>query len=234
MKRAFSAILALVILAMLSGTAFAGDVFIRKNAVYELYSAEGIYSDAVGNVVSYSYHVPHLNAETEAAMEINARIDGRFGSMVESQFHSMDEGYSLWMTRVEWRSYWNGQQLFLLVISNEEGDFTDYAAYGYDFENDCMLSNEMILEQLGISENEYLENLREKVQLMFEDMYGNYSEKDRQAFGYDKMLENTLGWLDLDQPIYIDGMGNIITIVKIASIAGAEWNYHLVTPFAYG
>ncbi|MCR5088033.1 MAG: hypothetical protein K6C08_00800 [Oscillospiraceae bacterium] len=234
MKKTVSAILVLAILLTLSGAAFADGSMIRKLAVFELYSADGIYMDSVGNSISYSYHVPQIFAKTEAAAEINAEIEERFGTMVRKQLHSMDSGYSLWMSRVEWRAYWNGSQLFLLVISNEEGDFTDYAAYGYDFENACRLSNEMILEQRGISEQYYLENLREKVQLMFEDMYGNYSEKDRQAFGYDEMLEKTLGWLDMEQPIFIDGVGSIVTIVKIASIAGAEWYYYMATPFAYG
>jgi hypothetical protein len=92
----------------------------------------------------------------------------------------------------------------------------------------------MILKQKGVTEEEYLENLKEKVQLMFEDMYGDLPEENKEAFGYDGLLEKTLGWLDLEQPMFLDGMGEVETIVKIASVAGAEWYYHLATPFAYG
>ena len=63
-------------------------------------------------------------------------------------------------------------------------------------------------------------------------MYG--SLPDKEAFGYDELLQKTMDWLDADQPMLIDGNGQIETIVKIASVAGAEWYYHLVTPFAYG
>jgi len=69
---------------------------------------------------------------------------------------------------------------------------------------------------------------------MFESMYGHLPERDKEMFGYDKMLEKTMSWLDMEQPMFIDGMGQIVTIVKIASIAGADWYYHLATPFAYG
>ena len=48
------------------------------------------------------------------------------------------------------------------------------------------------------------------------------------------MLQKTLAWADMDQPMFIDGVGTVETIVKIASIAGADWYYHLATPFAYG
>ena len=110
----------------------------------------------------------------------------------------------------------------------------DYAAYGFDFDSGTRVTNKDILRELGISEKEYLANLREKVQFMFEDMYKNLSEKDRKALGYDELLKKTLSWADLDQPMLIDGSGNVETIVKIASVAGAEWYYHLATPFSYG
>ena len=92
----------------------------------------------------------------------------------------------------------------------------------------------MILSELGISEEEYLEILREKVQFMFEDMYGSLSPELKDMAGLDQLLEKTLGWLDLEQPMFIDQFGGIETIVKIASVAGAEWYYHLATPFSFG
>ncbi len=234
MKRIAALILVLLLVTALPAAAFAEDGMVRRNAVRELYSTNGVYTDGVGNTCIYSYHVPQIDSDTEAAAEINAEISERFGERTENQFHNMEEGYSLWMTHTGWEAFWNGPQLFLLVTSDEENDFKDYAAYGYDFETGTRMTNEGILRQLGISGQEYLDSLHEKVRLLFEDMYGRYSEKDRKAFGYDSMLEDTLGWADLEQPIYIDASGSVVTIVKIASIAGAGWYYHLVTPFAYG
>lgn len=92
----------------------------------------------------------------------------------------------------------------------------------------------MILSELGITEDEYLSNLKEKVQLMFEDMYKDVPADMREQAGMDTMLQKTLSWADMNQPMFIDGVGTVETIVKIASIAGADWYYHLATPFAYG
>ena len=232
MKKTASVLLALCLLFTFTAAACAEAPV--KNAVLELYSAEGIYEDSVGNVEQYSYHVPQIYANSLDADEINAEIAERFGRYVESQLENMEGGYSLWSWNVEWHAYWTGTQLFLLITADTDGGFTDTAAYGYDFKTDSRVTNEMILKQKGITEEEYLENLKEKVQLMFEDMYGNLPEESKKAFGYDEMLEKTLGWLDLEQPMFLDGMGEVETIVKIASVAGAEWYYHLATPFAYG
>ena len=206
----------------------------RKNAVCELYSEDGYYVDDVGNRETYSYHLPQINADTPAAAEINTEIAEEFGSLIETQYHNMEGGYSLWSWHTEWEAYWNGSQLFILITADENGDIILYGAYGYDFETGNRVTNEMILNELGISEEEYLANLREKVQLMFEDMYKDVPADMREQAGMDTMLQKTLSWADMNQPMFIDGVGTVETIVKIASIAGADWYYHLATPFAYG
>lgn len=205
-----------------------------QNAVSELYSVEGVYIDSVGNLDAYSFHVPQLNADSQDAEEINREIQERFGTRIEEQFENMAGGYSLWCWESEWHSYWFGNQLFLLLRAELEGDYTDYMAYGYDFDRECRITNSMVLEELGLSEEDYLANLREKVQLMAEDKVRGFSEKDKAALGYDALLQKTMEWQTMEAPMYIDGSGQLITIVKIASIAGAEWYYHLATPYAYG
>ena len=186
----------------------------------------------MGNTEEYSYHVPQFYASTPAAGEMNAEIAERFGGRVEAQFENMEGGYSLWSWHTEWQAFWNGPQLFLLVTADENGDSYDYAAYGYDFDSGSPVTNEMILEQKGISEEEYLENLREAVQLKFEDMYGNLLAEAQTKDLYDEMLDQTLAGLDIDQPMFIDQFGEIETIVKIVSVAGAGWYYHLVPLFS--
>ncbi len=205
-----------------------------KNCVTELYSAEGIYTDSLGNVENYSYHVPQLNADTPAAEEINREIAERFGEKVEALLKNMEGGHSLWMWESAWHAYWQGSRLFLMLSADFLDGSTDYAAWGYDFETGGRVDNAMILESLGISEEEYLENLREKVGFMFESMNSSLTAEQWERFGCDKMLEDTLSWLDMEQPMYIDGSGGIVTIVRIASVAGAGWYYHLATPFSYG
>lgn len=232
MKHILSFLLAFAMISLLCASAFADAP--QANAISELYSAEGVYTDSVGNTESYAYHVPQLNADSAAAKEINAEIRERFGSAVEAQLSNMKEGYSLWSWHVEWHPYWHGEQLFLLITADSNGGFTDYAAYGYDFDRGERVTNERILFELGISKEEYLAELSEKVQLIFEDMYKDVPENIRELAGMEDMLQKTLAWADMEQPMFFDGTGTVETIVKIASIAGADWYYHLATPFSYG
>ena len=204
----------------------------HQKAVYELYSEDGYYEDEVGNRNTYSYHVPQIYADTPAAEEINGEIAERFGSRVETQYRYMEGGYSLSLWYIEWQAYWSGTQMFLLITAVMNGDLRDYAAYGYDFKTGNRVTNEMILEQKGISREVFREALKVRVQLIFEDMFRDMLSEKGKTDVYDDMLEKTLFWLDTDQPIFINEYGEIETIVKIVTVAGAGMNQYLITPFS--
>lgn len=232
MKKMFSAFLMLCLLLSCSCAAFADQTY--RIPVCELYSVDGYYEDGAGNASRYSYHVPLIHASTADAKAINAEIAGRFGERVEAQFANMEQGTSLWSLKTEWHSCWSGSQLFLVILSEMDGDCSDAAAYGYDFETGTRVTNEMILAQRGISEEAYLENLREKVTFMFDDAFVPIPEGAETDLSHDSLLAETLGWLDLEQPMFINRFGEIETIVKIAAPAGAGWYYAFATPFVYG
>ena len=230
MKRTLSGLLILCLMLTIMPLSYAQQQ--HQKAVYELYSEDGCYEDDVGNRENYSYHVPQIYADTPAAKEINAEIAEKFGSRVETQYRYMEGGYSLSLCYTGWQAYWSGTRMFLLITAVEDGDLRDYAAYGYDFETGNRVTNEMILEQKGISREAYLEALKAKVQLMFKDMFWDMLSKLRRTDVYDDMLEKTMFWLDADQPIFLNEYGEIETIVKFVTVAGAGLNHYLVTPFS--
>lgn len=231
MKKLFMIALCFMLLFSFGGAAWAEVPGQHKHAVSELYSAEGTYTDDIGNVERYSFHVPQFNADTPTAHEINKEIAERYAYYVEAQFENMAGGYSLWSWHTTWHGYWYGNELFLLIETDLNGGLHDISAYGYDFENDCRVTGDMILKQLGLTEENYMDNLREKVQLMFEDMFSTSPMKD---MFYDELLEKTLNELSVEQPVFIDGAGQIETVVKFYIPAGAGRQYYLVTPYAYG
>ena len=185
---------------------------LRKNPVYELYCAEGIYTDSIGNEEAYSYHVPQIFADSPDADEINAEIAENFGKRVENQFHYMEGKHSISCWRTEWHAYWSGSQLFLLVKADVTGDWNEFGAYGYDFETDSRVTNEMILEQRGISEEEYLENLREAARSKFKTASSGIPADVLETSDYAELLERTMEWQTLDEPMFIDQYGEIETI----------------------
>ncbi len=227
MKRMISVFLSILLLLTTVSAVYADQT--EKNSVSELYSVDGYYEDGVGNGVSYSYHVPQINADTPAAKEINDEIAQDFGERVETQLKYMEDGYSLWSPNTEWCSYWNGSQIFLLITADEEGDLTEYGAYGYDFETGERVTNSMILEQKGISEEQYMEKLVEATTDLFEERYVPIPEGVETSLTHDSLLEDTLGWLSADTPIFLNRFGEIETWAEIATPAGAGKYKHLVT-----
>ena len=230
MKRTITILLTLCLLLACTSAALADQT--HRSPVYELYSADGWYEDDVGNSGAYSFHVPQIFDASPDAEEINAEIAEQFGSRVEAHFGYIEKGTSFWSWKTGWEAYWSGNRLFLLVTSDLNGDDPDYAAYGYDFDTGSRVTNEMILEQFGITEETYLENLRETVRLMFEESYIPPPAGVKTDLDHDKLLENTLNRLDMEQPMFINQFGEITTIVIIDSIAGAGRYYALASPFS--
>lgn len=231
MRRLLAIAMSITLLISIGGMAWAEAPGPYKNVVTELYSAEGTYTDDVGNIESYSYHVPQLNADSSDAKEINQEISDHFAYYVEAQLENMEGGYSLWSWHTSWHSYWRGNELFLLIETDLNGGLHEIGAYGYDFEHNCRVTGDMVLKELGLTEADYLMNLREKVEFMFEDMFSSNPMKD--VF-YDELLERTLNGLSMTQPMFINGSGQIETIVKVYIPAGAGFQYYLVTPYVYG
>ena len=230
MKRTVSVLIILGLLLTGTATAFAMPV---PSAVYELYSAEGTYTDEVGNAESYSYHVPQISADTPDAGEINTEIEKKYGELVEEHFHYMDEGLSLWCRNAGWQAFWNGSQLFLLLSADTPNDQIEYAAYGYDFDTGARITNKRILQQCGISEEEYLENLKEAARSMFVKINSGIPEDKLAESDYDALMERTLQWQTMDQPMYIDQDGEIATIAEIGLFAGAGICQKPVRPFEH-
>lgn len=231
MKKTICIFLAVVMILLLGASASAEQPY--QNPVYELYSAEGVYTDSVGNEDTYSYHVPQIFADSPAAAEINAEIAADFGERVETQFHNMEGGHSIWCRKIEWHSYWDGSQLFLLIKADIDGDCDEYGAYGYDFETDSQVTNAMILEQRGISEEAYLENLKEAARSKYEKGISGIPADILETTDYAELLERTLEWQTLDEPMFVDQYGEIETIALIGAMAGAGRYYHLLTPFVH-
>ena len=227
MKRILSIMLILQVLFAFLPAGSADQAY--QNAIIELYSVDGSYEDGVGNRETYSYHVPQINDNTPAAEELNAEIAKNFGERVETQFKNMEGGYSLWSRRTGWEAFWNGSQVFLLITADEESDCTEYGAYGYDFESGNRVTNDMILAQKGLSEEQYLEELREATTALFDELGHPIPEGVETSLSHDSLLGDTLGWLSAEQPVFLNRFGEIETWVSIATPAGAGRYDHLVT-----
>ena len=221
----------LVLCLLLSGSAAAQAAPI-PSAVSELYSAEGVYTDDIGNRKSYSYHVPQLRDDTPDAREINAEIAEKYGGEAEDEFRRMEGGFSLCCGSIGWEAFWSGRQLFLLLRADTPNDLVEYDACGYDFETGSRITNEELLEQRGLSEEEYLAALREAARAAFERLNAAYPEERRADGDYEALWERTREGQTMEQPMYIDRDGELAVIAEICVFAGAGRYKLPLRPFA--
>lgn len=204
-----------------------------REEVSELYNAEGIYTDSIGNQGRYSYHVPKISADTSGAREINDEIAKKYAKLAEEQFHLMEKGLSVWCWNIGWQAFWHDNQVFLLLRANEPNDLIEYAAYGYDCDTGERITNKMILQQHGIREEEYLENLKEAAKALFVKMNSGIPKDKLEESSYDELLNRTLQWQTMDQPMYMDQDGELTTIAEIGVFAGAGSYKQLVRAFEH-
>lgn len=204
--------------------------------IEEIYSEEGSYTDEVGNTYQYSYHIPALIADTLDAQTINNEIRQDMGGIVQREMDGMKDGLSLGYLSVSWESYWHGSRVFLVMQSESDFSFTDYKVFSYDFAEGKRVTNEMLLESLGVTQQEFLDGMKKAAERVYTDLYQGISEEERGNMGYQERLAWTLSDenLNMDLMIYLDKDGILSVITPIGSLAGADWYYHIVYPFAEG
>jgi len=208
-----------------AGTAAASAVY-DDNLIENVIEEDGTYKDDVGNEMDYTYHVPHLVVDTADAEAVNADIDSAFGKNVKDSMSDMKKGYSLWYFNVEWKSYWHGSTLCLVVSSNEEGDFTDYRVYNYDFAAGKKLTNTELLQQTDLDTDTLVSKTYAiaKAQLKkdYADLKAMLGRKE-----YQKLFDRTLTDKNInkDMMTYVDDSGTVNVIIQYASAAGADWYY---------
>ena len=66
---------------------------------------------------------------------------------------------------------------------------------------------------------------------MFEEQNRTLPEEYRQKGGYDHLLQQTLDWINPEDPIFIGPYGDAETIVSIAAFAGAGRYSYIAEPF---
>lgn len=196
--------------------------------IEELYSLDGKYTDSVGNVYNYHFHVPQLASSGGDARELNAEISRDLGGIVSDERSTMESGNSMFCYSVTWESFWHGSVVNILVTMETDFGFTDYRVYGYDFASGEELDSEDIFELAGYSESQFLSLARAAVEAEFEE-YGAFA-KDSDPDFYQQQKDWTLSDRNIndDMMLYWDDNGDIILVADIASFAGADSYYHLV------
>ncbi|SFJ05360.1 hypothetical protein SAMN02910435_01269 [Ruminococcaceae bacterium D5] len=201
----------------------------KKVAVSEMYSEEGRGTSDDGIPYNYSYHVPQIDDNTPDADSINEEISHFCGVLVDASMEEISSGGPPSCNIVAYESYRSGDVLSLVLKYTYYYDgFEGYAVYNYDTAKGVRLTNEDMLDLLGVSEEQYLSALRRAAAKGFDDTYhANWLDLEAtNSGGYQELRLWTISaWnLSVDLPRYLDD-GVLHVIVPIGSPAGAGFLY---------
>ena len=185
-----------------------------------------------GSTRRYSYALPCILADTEGARAINADVEGRFGDVFRIAKEHDDEDGSFDVDALEYRSgVWED---VLTVIVTEEMSYawTDYAVYCYETSTGRWLTTAMLLERMGISEEEFLDVCRETFRQTFINQYREsvWTDEELEKYGYHEALEQADSdrYVNMDLMAYPDANGRLVVIAPIVSLVGAGLYYQVL------
>lgn len=216
-----------------NGTGGDNDGFTPDDSmISELYAEEGSYADEWENQYEYSWYVPQLNDESEAAEAINAYIRDSFGTLVEEEKSKMELQASMDYTDIAWERFWNESRLFLKLTA-DCGSWKEIDVVCYDFAEKKQLTTADIIKDAGLTEETYLAALKRAAFDCFDTAYTDnmtadeyYEEFGGYLFRAECASEE---YINMQQPVYIDGEERLKAIIPIPSIAGAAYYLQEVT-----
>lgn len=189
---------------------------------------QGDYTDDCGNVYSYSYAIPGINADTEGAAQINAEIDRNWGAIVRDAKANMDKQLSLNVTSIGcYGQVWE-DILTVVIVAHTEWDSDLYGVYCYETSTGRWLSTPDLLDRMGILQETFLETCSTQFRQFLTEQYGELDEEIKEQIDYTEMLEKqgSETYVNLSLMTYPDQTGDLVVIAPILSVAGAAFYYH--------
>ena len=137
-----------------------------------------------------------------------------------------NEGYSLLCYLAEYEVYQNGDLISVVSkVSNDWGQ-TEYCVLNLDAWTQREASRGIVLAAAGLNELSFLERAREAAGKAFGDpsaFTGELKQFAEDQYGKTVTDENLL-----DTQLFLNGAGQLCMVVRIFSMAGADWYWRIV------
>ncbi len=194
--------------------------------IAELLNVSGIYSDGF-NQENYHYQIPQFNANSEGAKVLNKRIEDELSEIIDEETANMSGGCSLISNSVTYEVFEYGDITAVVVAVPYPNDIMDYMTYTYDFKNNEEMTNAELLAMNGVTEEEFVAEVCRLQEEDFIEMAANWPNPITDQEIINEYVAVVNEYASVDLPMYIDETGRLQVYIPCASIAGAEWYYHL-------
>lgn len=123
--------------------------------------------------------------------------------------------------KIGYEAYLNGDILSVLIYEETIYDYTSYAVYNLNVSTGNRLDTQALLEELGVSWDNYAESTEQILQDIYVDKYGEGAEFDPEF--YQQQLEKTISDENVKAvQLFLGENGTVLAAADIYSIAGAE------------
>ncbi len=199
-----------------------------QEPVYTAYHWEGDYADDVGNSYHYTYLIPAFNGTSADALTMNNSVYYFVYSQISDDLDNIQngKGFSLYCQIAGYSYFVNGSLVSVLTqVSNDWGqDF--YLAQNYDVNKQCEVRRAELLAMAGLDEESFLPIARAAAAREFGD-YSKYPSEMLQ-FAEDQYHKTVMDENLQDTQLFVNGNGHLCMVVRIFSMAGADWYWHVV------
>ena len=199
-----------------------------QNPVYTGYHWEGDYTDGVGNTSHYDYYIPVIDSTSADALAMNNTIFGFVYGLIEDDMNNIqgDKGFSILCYSAGYSYFVNDNVLSVVCeVSNNWGQ-ESYLALNFDLNTQRELSRAEVLARIGLDEWSFLSYARNAAGNKFGD-YSNYPS-DMLQFAEDQYHKTVMDENLQDTQLFFDGNGTLCMVVRIFSMAGADYYWHVV------
>lgn len=173
---------------------------------------------------SYSFDLPCIVDDRPGAAEINEAIDRQVAAHVRKSKEAIDNHTDTELLEVGFHaSVWADVLSVIIVERYSYNMWTEYYVYNYETTTGLWLSNEMLLDKMGVSEQVFMELADVQIRRSFIEENGeNPNEMIRQE--YDFAMDRIEQYVNMDLQFYpIEG--DIVICAPIPNCIGAE--YHM-------
>lgn len=194
--------------------------------IYDAMLNEGVYTDSLGNTWNYVFRIPAIQAAGSDATKLNQELFMALYPAVKDAQDAMAEGLSLGINGVDYQVFVKDQMVSIVAEIDTDWGFEEYHVANFDAASLSACSREQLLQKLGVTEEEFLHRAQNTVESYFEKSFSGIAKDSMYQDRHDKSVDPEN--FKSDCQLFINDEGALCMIVKIYSMAGADYYYHLM------
>ena len=193
--------------------------------IYDALYEAGTYSDGFNNTWNYVLRIPAIQASGTDATRLNQELFSALYPDVKSAKDAMEEGTSLGICQVDYKISINGQLISIVCETDTDWGFESYYTVNFDASSKTEVTDEQLLQRFGMTKEQFLE---QAVQVMRQHFEQNYAQIDHDQMYWDRYNKSVAKEnFTSDCQLFVNDGGQLCMIVKLYSLAGADYYYHI-------